>query len=245
MSVYIIRIKDGAKMMRPVLTRDEYIALRNSNKQVSLLASVRKGKTPLKMMLLQMNYSCLPNEDGSLKGSTRMSTTIGMDVDHIAPSDLERVKETILEKKDELGLLMLELSARGEGYHLVFKRKPELTQEENLKWASELLGVEYDTGAKDITRVFFTTTASEEDLLYLDDEIFEIEEVEEVKEGVKREVKTVNGLEVKEEVKEDDTKSVEINERIRFIAQGVMKEKGLEKSDFLCEGGRHTSVKIS
>ncbi len=244
MSVYIIRIKDGAKMMRPVLTRDEYIALRNSNKQVSLLASVRKGKTPLKMMLLQMNYSCLPNEDGSLKGSTRMSTTIGMDVDHIAPSDLERLKETILEKKDELGLLMLELSARGEGYHLVFKRKPELTQEENLKWASDLLGVEYDKGAKDITRVFFTTSASKEDLLYLDDEIFEIEEVEEVKEGVKREVKTVNGLEVKEEVKEDDTKSVEINERIRFIAQGVMKEKGLEKSDFLCEGGRHTSVKI-
>ena len=255
MSVYVIHYKDGAKMMRPVLTRDEYIALRNSNKQVSLLASVRKGKTPLKMMLLQMNYSCLPNEDGSLKGSTRMSTTIGMDVDW-TPSPLphegeeqiaarkeewlKKVPELVLSKKEELGLLMLERSAT-KGFHLVFRRKPELTQEENLKWASDLLGVEYDKGAKDITRVFFTTSASKEDLIYLDDEVFEVEEV---KEGVKREVKTVNGLEVKEEVKEDDTKSVEINERIRFIAQGVMKEKGLEKSDFLCEGGRHTSVKI-
>jgi hypothetical protein len=41
----------------------------------------------------------------------------------------------------------------------------------NLKWASELLEVAYDAQAKDITRVFFTTTESE--LVYLDDEIFE------------------------------------------------------------------------
>ena len=72
---------------------------------------------------------------------------------------------------------MLEESARsypqrGEGgYHLAFKRRPELSQEENLKWASELLGVAYDDGAKDITRVFFTTT--EKELGYLDDEIFD------------------------------------------------------------------------
>jgi len=34
------------------------------------------------------------------------------------------------------------------------------------------------------------------------------------------------------------------DERIRYIADGVMKEKGLEKSDFLNEGGRHTTVKV-
>ena len=32
----------------------------------------------------------------------------------------------------------------------------------------------YDSQAKDITRVFFSTTGSAEDLLYLDDAIFEI-----------------------------------------------------------------------
>ncbi|MBR3657390.1 MAG: hypothetical protein IKN58_09465 [Prevotella sp.] len=32
--------------------------------------------------------------------------------------------------------------------------------------------------------------------------------------------------------------------RVRFIAKGVMKEKGLEEADFLNEGGRHTTVKI-
>ena len=168
-------------MMRPVLTREEYLALRGSEKQQTTLKAVREGDAEQKRRLLQMNYSCLPNEDGSLKGATRLTTTVGMDVDHIAKDEMQTVRERILQKKDELGLLMLELSARGEGYHLVFRRRPELSQEENLKWASELLGVQYDDGAKDITRVFFTTSADETDLIYLDDEIFGLAEAEEVK----------------------------------------------------------------
>ena len=173
MSTYLIYYKDGAKMMRPVLNREAYLALRNSAEQQRLVHRVRGGETKLKNKLLQMNYSCLPNADGSLRGSKQMSSTIGMDIDHIDAAELEPMKTRILAKKDELGLVMMEKSARGEGLHLVFRRKPELSQEENLKWASALLGVEYDTGAKDITRVFYTTTASQEDLLYLDDAIFE------------------------------------------------------------------------
>jgi hypothetical protein len=163
-------------MMRPIETRDSYLTLRGSAKQQAIVKAVRMGDTSQKMLLLQMNYSCLPNEDGSLKGSTRMSTTIGMDIDHINADELQAVRERILGKKEELGLLMLELSARGAGYHLVFRRRAELSQEDNLRWASQLLGVAYDEGAKDITRVFFSTTGSEEDLLYLDDEIFEVAE---------------------------------------------------------------------
>ena len=159
-------------MMRPVLTKEEYLTLRNSEQQKAVLKAVREGDEKQKRRLMQMNYSCLPNEDGTLKGCTRMSTTVGMDIDHIEAAEMLPQKERILAKKEELGLLMLEESARGGGYHLVFKRRPELSQEENLKWASELLDVEYDDGAKDITRVFFTTT--EEELIYLDDEIFEI-----------------------------------------------------------------------
>ena len=159
-------------MMRPVLNREEYLKLRDSRKQQATLKAVHEGDEKQKNRLEQMNYSCLPNEDGTLKGSTRMSSTIGMDVDHIAKGEMQAVKERILGKAKELGLRMLEESARGEGYHLVFKRRPELSQEENLKWASDLLGVKYDDGAKDITRVFFTTTAAE--LIYLEDEIFEL-----------------------------------------------------------------------
>ena len=173
-------------MMRPVQTREEYLALRGSQEQQRTLQAVRQGDAKQKSRLLQMNYSCLPNEDGTLKGSKRMSTSVGMDIDW-TPSPLphegeeqiaarkeqwlRKVPELVLSKKDELGLLMLERSAT-KGYHLVFRRRPELSQEENLKWASELLGVDFDKGAKDITRVFFTTSASTDDLLYLDDEIF-------------------------------------------------------------------------
>ena len=172
MSVYMIYYKDGAKMMRPVPTREEYLALRNGGEQQSIIKAVRSGDDSRKSRLVQMNYSCLPNDDGTLKGSTRMSTTVGMDIDHISREQMQPVMMRILSKKDELGLLLLEKSARGAGYHLVFKRKPELSQEENLRWASELLGVEFDKGAKDITRVFFTTT--NEDLLFLDDDIFSL-----------------------------------------------------------------------
>ena len=173
MSVHMIYYKDGAKMMRPILTREEYLQLRNGGEQQQLVQRIRAGEETLKHKLLQMNYSCLPNEDGTLKGSTRMSTTVGMDIDHLSADEMPAVRDRILGKKDELGLKMMEESARGCGYHLVFARRPELSQEENLKWASNLISVAYDSGAKDITRVFFTTSGNE--LIYLDDELFEID----------------------------------------------------------------------
>ena len=184
MSVFEIYKGDGgAKFMRPIHNREEYLKSRNGGFQVQNVARIRQGDEALKASLVQMNYSCLPNEDGSLKGSKRMSTTVGMDVDHIAAEEMSAVKERILSHKEELGLLLLEESARGQGYHLVFRRRQELSQEDNLRWASDLLGVEYDKGAKDITRVFFTTTA--EQLLFLDDAVFEKEEVRGQKEEVR------------------------------------------------------------
>ena len=163
-------------MMRPVLTREEYLSLRGSKRQQNLVAQIRSGKEELKSKLLQFAYSCLPNPDGSLKDSATLSTTIGMDIDHIPADQMEAVKDNILNHKEALGLLMLELSARAAGYHLVFRRQENLSQEDNLIWASNLLKVEFDKGAKDITRVFYTTTASEQDLLYLDDEIFQVQQ---------------------------------------------------------------------
>ena len=191
----MIYIKDGAKMMRPILSREEYLAQRDSETQKMLMRKVRGGNEKMKTALVQMNYSCLPNEDGSLKGSKRMSSTIGMDVDHIAAEEMEPTKQRILEKKDELGLLMLEESARGAGYHLVFRRRPELSQEDNLKWASDLLGVQYDEGAKDITRVFFTTTTVQ--LHYLDDSIFKSEELGVRSEELKEKISNSQILDIK------------------------------------------------
>ncbi len=173
----------GRKMMRPISTREEYLALRNSATQIGTVAKIRFPQAgtdvdKLKRSLLQFNYSCLPNEDGSLKGATRVGNSVGMDIDHIPADEMTPLVERILANKEELGLLLLEKSARGEGLHTAFKRHLGMSNEENLRWASDLLGVEYDKGAKDITRVFFATTASAEDLLFLDNAIFDNNEAE-------------------------------------------------------------------
>ena len=173
-------------MMRPVLNREEYLRLRNGGNQRSNLKRIRQGEVNLKGDLVQMNYSCLPNENGTLKGSKTASMSVCMDIDFKAPEGLSeeerkawlseqmaRVPELVLSRKDELVPLMLERSAT-KGYHFAFRRNPDLDQEGNLKWASDLLGLKYDEQAKDITRVYFTTTADENELLYLDDEIFSV-----------------------------------------------------------------------
>ena len=174
MSAYLItkRKEDGVKVMHPITSRKQYLKLRDSATQKRTVKAVRENEVDAKSDLIQMNYSCLPNPDGTLKGTKTKSNSVGMDIDHISPEKMEEMKQRILSKVEELGLQMLEKSARSLGYHLVFKRRPELSQEDNLRWASQLLEVEYDKQAKDITRVFFTTTASDEDLLYLDDALF-------------------------------------------------------------------------
>ena len=171
MSVHIIYYKDGAKLMRPVKDETEYRLLRDAE----------RNRTADKHHMVQMNYSCLPNENGALKGATRLSRSVGMDIDFDpkAPdyeAKMAQVPELVMGKKEELGLLMLERSAN-KGFHIVFRRRKGLSQEENLKWASRLLGVEYDKGAKDITRVFFTPPTDR--LLYIDKELFDNGEAEE------------------------------------------------------------------
>ena len=173
MSCHKVICQGGHKVCLPVNSSEEYIGIRGTRTQHILIDAVRKGEEDKKTHLTQFNYGCHPNEDGTLKGATRVSNSVGMDIDHIAPEKMQEVKEHILAKKDDLGLLMLERSARGAGYHLVFRRHPEMSQVENLEWAANLLGVEFDKAAKDITRVFFATTDSPDDLIFLDDRLFD------------------------------------------------------------------------
>jgi len=172
MSCFLVQYQNGKKVMRPVLTREAYLRLRSDKKHVERVRGVRQGKVELKGKLLQFNYSCIPREDGLLKGCQTPSTSFGMDIDHVPAEDMQVLGELIVENKDELGLLMLERSVRGEGYHLVLRRHPEMTQEQNLSWASKAIGIPFDEVAKDITRVFYATTNSEDDLIYLNDELF-------------------------------------------------------------------------
>ena len=187
--------------MRPVQSKEEYLKLRDSDRQKWLVSEIRKGKKDgskskeeidkMKRQLIQFNYSCIPGEDSHLRGVKTPSMSFGMDVD-FDPEDpdyekkMAEVPRGVMEKKDELGLLMMERSV-GKGYHLVCKRtifdgiaegKILENQEMNLRRTSEIIGCAFDKGAKDITRVFFGTTASEEDLLFLDEGLFEAEKAE-------------------------------------------------------------------
>ena len=176
MSVHVIYYQQGHKMMKAVETEEAYRRYRDSQTQVRNLTLIRHPQedtdvAAAKRKLVQFNYSCLPTENGCLKGATRLSKSVGMDIDHLSDDEVNAIAATAIDKKEELGLLMLERSARGGGLHVVFRRHPEMDQEANLRWASDLLGVEYDAGAKDITRVFFATTS--EDLLYLHEDLFD------------------------------------------------------------------------
>ena len=176
MSVHVIYYQQGHKMMKAVETEEAYRRYRDSQTQVRNLTLIRHPQedtdvAAAKRKLVQFNYSCLPTEDGCLKGATRLSKSVGMDIDHLSDDEVNAIAAMAIDKKEELGLLMLERSARGGGLHVVFRRHPEMDQEANLRWASDLLGVEYDAGAKDITRVFFATTS--EDLLYLHEDLFD------------------------------------------------------------------------
>ena len=176
MSIHVIYYQQGHKMMKAVETEEAYRRYRDSQTQVRNLTLIRHPQedtdvAAAKRKLVQFNYSCLPTEDGCLKGATRLSKSVGMDIDHLSTDEVNAIAATAIDKKEELGLLMLERSARGGGLHVVFRRHPEMDQEANLRWASDLLDVEYDAGAKDITRVFFATTS--EDLLYLHEDLFD------------------------------------------------------------------------
>ena len=187
------------KVMAPVTSEADYRTGRNSEQNLSVLTKVRamyndyrfqiscgvdaetlKQKKDeidrVKRNLAEYNYSCVPGEDMLLKGSTKQSPWVGMDVD-FEPDDpdfekkMAEAPQRIIAMAEQLGLGMLERSA-GKGYHIVFRRHLDLTQEENLKWASELIGCKFDEKAKDITRVFYTTSASDEDLLFLSPDLF-------------------------------------------------------------------------
>lgn len=232
MAVNHIYIKGGRKMMRPVLTKEEYMSLRDSE----------ENRRADKWHMVQMNYSLIcsdsPEEeragsDFPLKGCKTQSNTVGMDID-FNPDDADYEKKMadvphlILEKKYELGLLMLERSAT-KGFHIVFRRHPELSQEENLRWASELLGVEYDKGAKDITRVFFTPTT--ENILFIDEEIFERKETPQPPKG--------EHVDRHETVREESTASYEqksVSEELPLGGQGgIAKESNLRAFDLCVE----------
>lgn len=169
MSCYSITYRNGHKVAVPV-TKEEYIQIRNSSRNIANLNMARKGSQPAKRALAQFCYSCYPNSDGTLKGATKASATVAMDIDHV--SDAQEMGRAIAGRAEELEIYMVERTASGKGLHVVFRRIPSMSNEENIKRMANALHVEADLNAKDITRVLFSTTAHERELYLLRDELF-------------------------------------------------------------------------
>ena len=177
MSCFVIKMESGRKIGYPITSREQYMKLRESGEQTACLTKARNGNKKAKLRLMQFNYSLAGAEPFALKGYDIVCKTVGMDVDFDPEAkDYEkRLKEApqmILDKKEELGLVLLERSVN-KGFHLVFRRRAGLSQEENLRWASDLLQIPFDQAAKDVTRVFFATGATKDDLIYLDNTLFD------------------------------------------------------------------------
>jgi hypothetical protein len=159
------------KLARPVKDRKALLALRNSKRNLELLEKARQGDAVAKGKLLQLAYN-IGHVDGLIAGCKSQGSFFFHDVDCYDNAQSEATKELILGKKDEIGLMMLERSAGG-GWHLVCKRVPGTTILENQVRVASVLKLEMDTNTKDLQRVCYSTSGSEEDLVYLDDAIFE------------------------------------------------------------------------
>ncbi len=171
--IYRITYNDKRqKLAKRVDSREEFLALRNSKKNLDNLAKARKGDEKAKAQLVQFAYNIGVLQSSALAGCKSIGSYFFHDVDCYDAAQSEAMAQQILAKKDEIGLMMLEKSASG-GYHLVCKREPGNTILENQVRVSSILQIEMDTNVHDLQRVSYSSSGDEKDLLYLDDGLFE------------------------------------------------------------------------
>jgi len=168
MSCYLIRVENGHKVARSITSQEEYKLIRGSYEQKANLRLAREGNDGAKRRLVQFNYSG-HYPQGVVKGTKLPSRAFGFDLDD--KQDFEKAAKLMLQEPDKYGLLMLERSAR-QGGHAVCKREMGKTILENQVRIAKMLECEMDTSAHDINRVYFTTSADADDLLYLSPELF-------------------------------------------------------------------------
>ena len=168
MSCYLIRVENGHKVARSITSEEDYRKIRGSYEQKANLRLAREGNDGAKRRLVQFNYSG-HYPQGVVKGTKLPSRAFGFDLDD--KQDFEKAAKLMLQEPEKYGLLMLERSAR-QGGHAVCKREMGKTILENQVRIAKMMECEMDTSAHDINRVYFTTSADAEDLLFLSPELF-------------------------------------------------------------------------
>lgn len=161
----------GHKVAAPVTSKEEYFAIRNTVSNRQNLMKAHQGDEDAKRRLVQFNYNdLLP--DGKLAGCCHPSSYFAGDVDCEGLAASKEIAQRFLEHKDEIGLMELSRSARY-GLHYVCRRQMGRTILENQVRVAQVTKTEMDTSAHDLQRVMFTVTADSDELLYLDEAIFQ------------------------------------------------------------------------
>lgn len=159
------------KIASRVNNREEFVAIRNSAENLAHLAMARAGDEKAKAKLAQFAYN-LGHVEGPLAGCKSIGSYFFHDIDCYNQAESQAMAQQILAKKDEIGLKMLERSAN-DGYHLVCQRQAGCTILENQVRIASILQMEMDSNTHDLQRVSFSSSGSPDDLIYLDDELFE------------------------------------------------------------------------
>ena len=174
--------------------KDWYKWLKPDKKAVDKMTGEKKveaycngQKTSLPLVIFIANYEELPNKKEVIgrwrqKAGVCLNGLCVMDLDHVVKTfDGQAAKEywqqmiAHLDLK-EIGILMAYISASGDGLKVVFKARLEWGNLiDNQKEMAKFLGVSafIDEKCKDGSRGHFLTT--EQDLLYIDEEIFAYE----------------------------------------------------------------------
>jgi len=261
------------KLAHPVKDREELMALRDSEKNLENLAKARQGDEKAKADLLQLAYN-LGHVEGLIAGCKSQGSFFFHDVDCYDAEQSDAFKELILSKKDVIGLMMLERSASGGWHLICKRTPGTTILESQVRVATELQiemdtntkdlqRVVYSTSGSPEDLPYLDDALFEEPMTAeeCEAEYQRLKEREKKRqEQVPKEAKKANkhyrpweGAPLVTPNTSPVIPSTPLvipsvaegsNERTRYIADGVMKEKGLEKSDFLNEGGRHTTVKV-
>ncbi len=166
-----IYLLNGKKMAQPINSKEEYFNLRNSEENRRNLALARQGDNDAKARLVQFAYNDMM-PDGKVAGCCHPSSLFAYDVDCANREESDRIAKQLLEMKDEINLREISRSARN-GLHLILVREKGKTVLENQVRVSMLTKTEMDSQAHDLGRIMWTTTADADELLYLDERIFE------------------------------------------------------------------------
>ena len=144
------------------------------------------GDASLKRKLPAFIFQATFDETTSKKGitgawrkqaATRLTGLVVMDVDHLESEELKVKSEELKQKSEELGILLAYITPSGKGLKIVFKARTEWGNLiDNQHQMAKLLGLEVDESCKDASRMSFI--CKEEDILYLDKELFTYENKE-------------------------------------------------------------------